>query len=156
MAAPDPDSETDAAVDRRPRSVDKNPGLLYLLAELRAPIEAVTLLPAAPALLRAPHGDGHHVMAIPPFGVGDTFTAVMRKYLSRLGYPVHKWGRAEILGFHRLRTIAVRRLGEVADEAGGQVSLIGHSLGGIYAREVARAAPGVRAPGHHRREPVRR
>lgn len=40
-----------------------------------------------------------------------------------------------------MSTIAIRRLEEVADAAGGQVSLIGHSLGGIYAREVARAAP---------------
>ena len=114
----------------------------YLLAELRAPIEAVTLVPALPALLRAPRGDGHHVIAIPPFGAGDAFTTVMRAYLGRLGYHVHKWGREEILALHRLSTVAVKRLEEISAEAdGGKVTLIGHSLGGIYAREVARAAP---------------
>ncbi len=120
---------------------DRSPGLLYLLAEVRAPLEAAALVPALPSLLRAPRGDGHHVVAIPPFGAGDAFTTVMRTYLGQLGYTVHKWGRAEILAFHRLQKIAVRRLREVAEEAGEQVSLIGHSLGGIYAREVARAAP---------------
>ena len=54
---------------------------------------------------------------------------------------MHKWGRQEILALHRLSTVAVRRLDELVAEAGGTVSLIGHSLGGIYAREVARAAP---------------
>ncbi len=91
--------------------------------------------------MAAPKGDGHHVVMIPPFGAGDAFTTVLRAYLGRMGYTVHKWGRAEILAFHRLQNIAVRRLNEVVEEAGGPVSLIGHSLGGIYAREVARAAP---------------
>jgi len=120
---------------------DRSPGLLFLLAEARAPLEAAALVPALPLLLRAPRGDGHHVVTIPPFGVGDAFTTVLRTYVGRLGYEVHKWGRAEILAFHRLGKIAVRRLNEVAEIAGGPVSLIGHSLGGIYAREVARAAP---------------
>ncbi len=99
------------------------------------------MVPALPWLMAAPKGDGHHVVMIPPFGAGDAFTTVLRTYLGRMGYTVHKWGRAEILAFHRLQNIAVRRLREVAEEAGGPVSLIGHSLGGIYAREVARADP---------------
>jgi len=115
--------------------------LLYLLGEARAPLEAAALVPALPLLLRAPMGDGHHVVTIPPFGAGDAFTTVLRTYLGRMGYAVHKWGRAEILAFHRLHKIAVRRLREVADGAGEPVSVIGHSLGGIYAREIARAAP---------------
>lgn len=120
---------------------DRSPGLLYLLGEVRAPFEAAALLPALPSLMSAPTGDGHHVVTIPPFGAGDAFTTVLRTYLGRMGYTVHKWGRSEILAFHRMQTVAVPRLREVAEEAGGPVSLIGHSLGGIYAREVARAAP---------------
>jgi pimeloyl-ACP methyl ester carboxylesterase len=119
----------------------KSPGVAYLMAEARAPFEAATLLPAMPMLLRAPRGDGHHVVAIPPFGTGDAFTTVLRTYLRRLGYVVHPWGQAEILALHRLHTVAVTRLREVAAEAGEPISLIGHSLGGIYAREVARVAP---------------
>ena len=93
----------------------QNPGLWYLLAELRAPLEAATLVPALPMLMRAPRGDGHHVIAIPPFGAGDAFTTVLRSYLGRLGYHVHPWGRQEILALHRLSTVAVKRLDEVAE-----------------------------------------
>ncbi|WP_148288530.1 alpha/beta fold hydrolase [Ilumatobacter nonamiensis] len=120
---------------------DRSPGLLYLLGEARAPLEAAALLPALPSLMSAPKGDGHHVVMIPPFGAGDAFTTVLRAYLGRMGYTVHKWGRSEILAFHRMHTIAVPRMREVVEEAGGPVSLIGHSLGGIYAREVARVDP---------------
>ena len=129
----------DVALARR--SLEKSPGLGYLLAEIRAPLEAAALLPALPLLLRAPRGDGHHVIAIPPFGAGDVFTAVLRRYLGQLGYEVHRWSRTEVLAMHRLSTVALKRLEEVAAVAGGPVSLIGHSLGGIYARVVARAAP---------------
>jgi pimeloyl-ACP methyl ester carboxylesterase len=129
----------DVALARR--ALEKSPGLGYLLAEARAPIEAAALLPTLPLLLRAPRGDGHHVVAIPPFGAGDGFTVVMRRYLSQLGYHVHPWSRSEILALHRLSTVALKRVAEVAKVAGGPVSMIGHSLGGIYAREIARAAP---------------
>lgn len=119
---------------------EQHPGLWYLLAEVRAPFEAAALVPSAPLLLRGPRGDGHHVVAIPPFGAGDAFTTVLRTYLGRLGYHVHKWGQHEILAVHRLSTVAIKRLDEIVREAEGNVSVIGHSLGGIYAREVARAA----------------
>jgi len=61
------------------RGVEKSPGLGYLVAEARAPLEAATLLATLPLLLRAPRGDGHHVVAVPPFGAGDAFTAVLRR-----------------------------------------------------------------------------
>jgi len=130
---------SDAALARR--VLEKSPGLGYLLAEVRAPLEAAALVPTWPLLLRAPRGDGHHVVAIPPFGAGDSFTTVLRRYLSQLGYQVHRWSRSEILALHRLTTVALKRLDEITTVAGGPVSMIGHSLGGIYAREIARAAP---------------
>jgi pimeloyl-ACP methyl ester carboxylesterase len=114
---------------------------LLLLAEGRAVLEAATLVPAAPILLNGPKGDGHHVVVIPPFGAGDGFTTVLRAFLRQRGYYVHKWDRREILGLHRLVTVALTRLAEVRAESGAKVTLIGHSLGGIYAREIARAAP---------------
>jgi pimeloyl-ACP methyl ester carboxylesterase len=117
------------------------PNPLWLLAEGRAPLEAATLVPALPCLLRAPRGDGHGVIVVPPFGVGDLFTAVLRTYLSRLGYAVYRWARREILALHRLSTVAVPRLRDVHASSGGPISLVGHSLGGIYAREIARTAP---------------
>lgn len=132
-----------ALMPRRPRG----PNPLYLLAEVRSAVEAAALLPTAPALLRAPRGDGHHVVVIPPFGAGDAFTTVARNYLRTRGYVPHKWAVPEVLGIHQLVSIAIRRLEEIVDRAGGtRVTLIGHSLGGIYAREIARHSP------HHIRQ----
>jgi pimeloyl-ACP methyl ester carboxylesterase len=114
---------------------------LFLLGEGRAILEAATLVPTLPFLLRAPAGDGHHVVVIPPFGAGDTFTVVLRRYLAQRSYAVHKWDRREVLGLHRLVTVALARIRELRARSGSKLSLIGHSLGGIYAREIARAAP---------------
>lgn len=120
----------------------RRPSALWMLAEGRSLFEALTLIPTSPMLLSAPKGDGHPVIVIPPFGAGDGFTTVVRAYLSTRGYDSHRWDRHEILGLHQLVTVAVRRLREVFEDGGEQkVSLVGHSLGGIYAREIARAAP---------------
>jgi pimeloyl-ACP methyl ester carboxylesterase len=128
-------------VAARPDAPVLTPNPLWLLAEGRAPLEAAALVPALPCLLRAPRGDGHGVIVVPPFGVGDLFTTVLRAYLGRLGYAVYRWARREILALHRLSTVAVPRLRDVHAASGGRVSLVGHSLGGIYAREIARTAP---------------
>ncbi len=114
---------------------------LLLAAEMRVGLEVASLLPTLPLLMRRPRGDGHAVIVIPPFGAGDFFTRVARTYLGRLGYDVYKWERREILGLHRLGTVAIPRLREIQENSGGKVSLVGHSLGGIYAREIARHSP---------------
>ena len=120
----------------------RRPNPLWMLAEGRSILEALTLIPTSPMLLSAPKGDGHPVLVIPPFGAGDAFTTVLRAYLSNRGYDSYRWERKEILGLHQLVTVAVRRLQEVHEEGGGRnITLVGHSLGGIYAREIARAAP---------------
>ena len=114
---------------------------LLILGESRAMFEAASLVPFAPLLARAPRGDGHPVIVIPPFGAGDVLTTVARRFIGGLGYEVHRWGRKEILGLNRLATVAVARLEEIHRASGRTVSLVGHSLGGIYAREIARSAP---------------
>jgi pimeloyl-ACP methyl ester carboxylesterase len=95
-----------------------------------------------PLLDLAPHGDGHPVLVLPGLGAGDRSTIPMRGYLRRLGYQVHGWG----LGVNRpsslLLTQLWRRFDELYERHDHQpVSLIGWSLGGIYAREIARERP---------------
>jgi len=116
-----------------------NPVLMAL--ETRAPLETVAGLIASPLLRGAPKGDGHPVIVVPPFGAADEFTFILRWFLRRQGFEVFPWGAAEVLGLHRLVKVAVARLREVRSQSGQKVSLVGHSLGGIYAREVARFAP---------------
>jgi pimeloyl-ACP methyl ester carboxylesterase len=114
---------------------------LMLALEARAVGAPLLALAASPLLARAPKGDGHPVVVIPPFGAADQFTAGLRAFVRNRGYDVSGWGRAEILGLHRLVPVAIGRVEQVHERTGRNVSLVGHSLGGVYAREVARHIP---------------
>src|SRR5262249_22625606 len=119
--------------------------LLFLLEGQRALLEAVSLVPAAPLLRYAPRGDGHPVMVLPGFIAGDESTIPLRLYLRSLGYHVHGWRLRRIFGFHgqrsRVEARIADRLEELARRHGRKISLVGWSLGGIYAREIARVLP---------------
>ena len=115
-------------------------GLMAL--EARAWLEFASLVPAFPILQAAPSGDGHPVLVLPGWLASDRSTQALRWFLRRRGYHAHGWrlGRnhgptAEIVGgmAERLTQLRVRH--------GRPVSLVGWSLGGIYARELARRRP---------------
>ncbi|HMA37386.1 MAG TPA: alpha/beta hydrolase [Chloroflexia bacterium] len=120
----------------------KAPALVTLLLEGRAIYELQALVWAQPWLQRTPRGDGHAVLVLPGFGAGDLSTLPLRQFLQSRGYNAHPWGlginTGPILEFeHR----AMVRLNELYDATGRKVSLIGWSLGGVYAREMGRVAP---------------
>lgn len=95
-------------------------------------------------LLRAtaPHGDGHPVLVLPGLLAGDRSTFTLRTYLTRLGYRVHGWELGRNIGPTRHVVDGLRRrVAEVAERHGRPMSVIGWSLGGIFAREVARERP---------------
>ena len=116
---------------------------LYLTEPARG-LAGLAFLPlAAPWLATAPRGDGHGVLVAPGLLATDTSTALLRRFLRRLGYDVRGWD----LGRNRGPTEAVldglpRALAALAGRTGGPVSVVGWSLGGIYARELARQHPG--------------
>jgi pimeloyl-ACP methyl ester carboxylesterase len=66
----------------------------------------------------------------------------MRSYLRGLGYDARAWGFGTNTGDPRrdVERLA-RKVLKLADEAGSPVSLVGWSLGGVIAREVARREP---------------
>jgi pimeloyl-ACP methyl ester carboxylesterase len=115
----------------------------WLLAmEFRAFWEFGAVLPAWPVLQRAPGGDGHGVIVFPGLGANDASTVPLRRYLGSLGYDAAGWNqgfnfgpRAGVLGAAR------RQLEETFARSGRKVSLIGWSLGGVYARELAKLLP---------------
>ncbi|MGI9612107.1 MAG: esterase/lipase family protein [Acidimicrobiales bacterium] len=123
------------------RPILKAPNPLLMALEGRAAIESAVGMLATPLLRRVPKGDGHPIVVLPPFGAADQFTAGLRSFLTDRGYDVHPWGHPEVLGLHRLVHVAADRVQEVRASSGRQVTLIGHSLGGVYAREVARFIP---------------
>ena len=135
----DPDPEDHVEYDAS--ELTKAPNPLLMAFESRAMMEGALGLVATPVLRRAPKGDGHPVLVLPPFGAADHFTVGLRRFLKGQNYQVYPWGHPEVLGLHRLVHVAAERVSQVHAESGRSVTIIGHSLGGVYAREVARFAP---------------
>jgi len=108
----------------------------------RAVIDMISLRMSRKALASVPNGDGHAVMVLPGFMGGDGYNGALRRFLSKRNYGVHGWGLGRNLGPREGVLEAMsNRLEDLYDEYGGPVSLVGHSLGGIYARELARSMP---------------
>jgi pimeloyl-ACP methyl ester carboxylesterase len=115
-------------------------GLLFM--EVRALLELAACLPAFPALRRAPTGDGHPVLVLPGFLASDFSTRALRAFLRGRGYDAYGWRLGRNLGpSPHLARAMVDRLRALAQRHGRRVSIVGWSLGGIYARELARRYP---------------
>jgi hypothetical protein len=112
---------------------------LFLTEPVRGLVDLTALLVAAPWLATAPRGDGHGVLVLPGLLASDISTLPLRRYLGWLGYDVRGWD----LGRNNGPTEEVlaglpRALMAHARRTGRPVSLVGWSLGGVYARELAR------------------
>jgi len=110
----------------------------------RALAEIASLVSAAPYLALAPRGDGHPVLVLPGLGGGDGSTLVIRRYLEAQGFATASWNLGRNLGpvMDNLSQRLAERLDSVRREAGGRkVSVVGWSLGGVYARLLAQRFP---------------
>lgn len=86
--------------------------------------------------------DGPRVMVLPGFLATDRTTLGLQRALAAAGYRVTGWS----LGFNRgARPDTIERINEHLERfSGGRpVLLIGWSLGGLFAREVAKARPDI-------------
>ena len=122
----------------------RSPGWVRLALEMRAGWEYGASIAATPLLSLAPRGDGHPVLVFPGLITGDLSTLPLRNYLSSRGYATYPWG----LGINRgprdgIMDACLDRLDTLSQEHGRSLSLIGWSLGGLYARELAKARPDV-------------
>ena len=115
---------------------------LLLTEPIRGLAELAALPLSAPWLASAPRGDGHGVLVLPGLLASDLSTVPLRQFLTWLGYDARGWDLARNHG----PTDAVldelpRLLAASAARTGRKVSVLGWSLGGIYAREMARDHP---------------
>jgi pimeloyl-ACP methyl ester carboxylesterase len=125
-----------------PYDIARAPGLVRLALEWRAPWEYGATLMSTAWLELAPVGDGHPVLVFPGLMASDASTRPLRRYLRGRGYAVHGWGLGPNLGavdgvLERC-TDLLRTMRRQYDR---KVSLVGWSLGGLYAREIAKLFP---------------
>ena len=122
----------------------KRPSILKAIADpVRATGEFATSLGLLPFSRLLPSGDGHPVLVLPGFMGGDGSTRTLRQFLKSLDYQPHGWGLGRNIGpTEKVLNELPELLERIAADAGTQASLIGWSLGGVYARHLAAHAPG--------------
>lgn len=123
------------------------PSLRHFLSESRALAEFGATSMMMPLLMQAPRGDRHPVMVLPGFLASDTSTKPLRTYLRLKKYTPYGWDLGRNLGTHIVggqNIVSDELLNNVIKHCvkhEQKVSLIGWSLGGILAREIARVIP---------------
>ena len=122
---------------------DDGPALpLYLTEPGRAVADYGLYLTARPFMSRLPRGDGHSVLVLPGLLADDVSTRALRTVLRKLGYDVHGWGLGRNIGPTAACVNGIRDLhSRLVDSSGRPVTVIGWSLGGIFARDLARRSP---------------
>jgi pimeloyl-ACP methyl ester carboxylesterase len=110
--------------------------------ESRAVFELGAVAAASPLLRLIGRGDEHPVLILPGFLADDPSTAPLRYVLRGQGYWVHGWQLGRNIGpTPAVVSGLISRLTELYERHERPVSLIGWSLGGIYARRLARRHP---------------
>jgi pimeloyl-ACP methyl ester carboxylesterase len=119
------------------------PSKALMFLEGRAISELGAFLGALPLLSLAPRGDGHPVLVLPGLVASDVSTRPLRAFLKGRGYAVSGWRQGRNLGLRDgVQDAMVDLLQEMNDTHGRKVSLVGWSLGGLYARQLAKMLPG--------------
>jgi hypothetical protein len=135
---------TSGAAGTVPETVAGPPVSLLLTEPVRGLVDLAALWIAAPWLAAAPRGDGHGVLVWPGLLASDGSTLPLRRFLGFLGYDARGWN----LGRNRGPTEVVldelpRAIADQVARTGRPVSLVGWSLGGVFAREMGRQHPGL-------------
>ncbi len=120
------------------------PSSVLSLLESRAMPELAAFWLMRPWLSTVPRGDGHPVLVFPGLMAGDSSTQPLRHFLNAHGYRAHGWKLGRNMGLREHVESDMRaRLDELFDRHGGRkLSLVGWSLGGLYARQLAKLSPG--------------
>ena len=120
------------------------PSRLLLMLELRALWDLGAFFAWMPLLRTLPRGDGHSVLVLPGLMASDESTRPLRAFLQDRGYVPYGWEQGRNHGPRPgVEDGMARRLKEIADRSGRKVSVIGWSLGGLYARVLATQFPEI-------------
>ena len=118
------------------------PSATLLMLEGRALWEFGAFMASLPALQFTRRGDGHPVFVLPGLIQSDMSTRPLRAFLAHHGYRTYGWELGRNYGRRDgVEERMLERLRALRKQHGRKVSLIGWSLGGVYARELAKQAP---------------
>ena len=131
------------------------PRLRHSVMELgRVILEMGSTAMLGPLLRTLPDGDGHSIMTLPGFMGADGSMSQLRKFLNQRGYNAIPWGlgrnAAEVRSQniddfldHRAETedVIADLVEKEFNATGRKVTLIGWSLGGLYAVALAHRCP---------------
>ncbi|HTK85156.1 MAG TPA: alpha/beta hydrolase [Patescibacteria group bacterium] len=120
------------------------PSLVTTFFEAAWLVLELASLPLTKSMLRGevPDGDGSPVLVLPGILNNDVMTAPLRGFIEELGYKTYAWDGGLNIGFSKNTAKHLAdRLDKIYRDTGKKVALVGHSLGGIYARELARQFP---------------
>jgi pimeloyl-ACP methyl ester carboxylesterase len=110
------------------------PSLFSSMLEARALFEIASLPCSLPMLMHAPNGDGHPVLLLPGFMGSEGSLIALEVYLRNRGYAVQTWGLGRNVGFRPGHASAIeQKIRYMHHESGRKVSLVGWSLGGVFA-----------------------
>lgn len=133
---------TSNIVTKQKQKNHKSPNPLWTLLEGRSIFELGSFYATRSLLKRLPKGDGHPVIVFPGFLTSERSTRPLRGLLNDLGYHAYDWKLGRNLRFNEEREAKMHQLlKKIYLKHGRKVSLIGWSLGGVFAREVAKANP---------------
>lgn len=120
------------------------PARRQLIGEIGTAIQPARLLLRTPRLLRQPRGDGRATILVPGWRAPESSMSPIGGYLRHLGHDTRPWGLGVNDGdVEETRDLLIDIVEEAAAEQGRPVNLVGWSLGGVVAREVARSRPEI-------------
>lgn len=119
------------------------PSRFLLALELRTLPELGGFFASLPLLTAvAPRGEGQPVLVLPGLVTSDRSTIALRNFLKSRGFAAYGWELGRNYGpLPHIEQGLQDRLEELYEKHGQKVSLVGWSLGGIYARQMAKMMP---------------
>ena len=126
-------------MDSRPAQSFRRPSpAVFALEGVRGSAELACFAALWPFLRRLPLGDRRPVLVLPGFTASDTSTEPLRRLLEHLGYDTYGWTLGQNLGpTPRIVKGLLHRFDAIRASTAQPVTIIGWSLGGLYARALA-------------------
>jgi len=118
------------------------PSIFWLSTEIgRAFTEYGLSFPFRKFTNKSATGDGHPVLVLPGFMASDKSTKVLRQFIQDNGYNAIAWELGRNRGEVEVLDLLFLKLEEIYEAYGRKISIVGWSLGGVLARQLAKGKP---------------